>query len=89
MSVRSGYGGHVRRFVLWDGGLPGQVDTHGDVPRITKIFDNSGSSIILLREGFLTQIKSKKVEISKGKMSQMIVKEKLSERAVMKENRLR
>ena len=40
------------------------------------------------RTGFLTQLKSKKVEISKEKMSQMIVKEKLSERAVMKERRL-
>ena len=39
--------------------------------------------------GFPTQLKSKKVEISKGKTSLMIVKEKLSERAAMKENRLR
>jgi len=39
--------------------------------------------------GFLTQLKSKKVKIGKGKMSQMIIKEKLSERAVVKENGLR
>ena len=38
--------------------------------------------------GFMTRLKSKKVEIGKGKMSLMIIKEKLSERAVMKENRL-
>ena len=38
--------------------------------------------------GFLTQLKSKKVEIGEEKMSQMIIKEKLSERAVMKENGL-
>ena len=38
--------------------------------------------------GFPTQLKSKKVEISKGNMSQMIVREKLSERAVVKEDRL-
>jgi len=38
--------------------------------------------------GFLTRLKSKKVEISKEKTSQMIVKEKLSERDVMKERRL-
>ena len=40
------------------------------------------------RTGFPTQLKSKKVEIGKGKMSLIIVKEKLSERAVMKENEL-
>ena len=39
--------------------------------------------------GFLTQLKSKKVEISEEKMSRIIVKEKLSERAVVKENGLR
>jgi len=38
---------------------------------------------VLSRTGFLTQLKSKKVEISKEKTSQMIVKGKLSE-AVMK-----
>jgi len=37
----------------------------------------------------MTRLKSRKVEISKEKMSQMIIKEKLSERAVMKENGLR
>jgi len=51
-----------------------------------KIFDDSGSSIILSRMDFLTQLKSKKVEIGKGKTSRMIIKEKLSERAVVKEN---
>jgi len=39
--------------------------------------------------GFLTRLKRKKVEIGKEKMSQMIVKEKLSERVVVKENGLR
>ena len=38
--------------------------------------------------GFLTRLKSKKVEIGKEKTSRMIVKEKLSERAVVKENGL-
>jgi len=38
--------------------------------------------------GFPTRLKSKKVEIGKEKMSQMIIKEKLSERAVMKDRRL-
>jgi len=38
--------------------------------------------------GFLTQLKSKQVEISKEKVSQIIIKGKLSERAVMKENGL-
>jgi len=59
----------VWRFIPWDGGLPNQVETHGKVPRITKIFDDSGSSIILSRMGFLTRLKSKKVEISEEKMS--------------------
>ena len=40
------------------------------------------------RMGFPTQLKSKKVDISKEKTSQMIVKEKLSKRAVVKENGL-
>ena len=40
------------------------------------------------RTGFQTRLKSKKVEISKGKTSQMIIKGMLSERAVVKENRL-
>jgi len=39
--------------------------------------------------GFPTRLKSKKVEIGKEKTSRMIVKEKLSERAVVKERRLR
>ena len=43
---------------------------------------------ILSRMGFLTQLKCKKVGIVKGKMSWMIIKEKLSERAVVKEDRL-
>jgi len=42
----------------------------------------------LSRTGFLTRLKSKKVEIGEEKMSQMIIKEKLSERAVVKENGL-
>jgi len=78
----------MQGFVQWDGGSPSWVETHGKVPRITEIFDNSGSSIILSRMGFPTQLKRKKVKISKEKTSQMIVKEKLSERAVMKENGL-
>jgi len=40
------------------------------------------------RMGFLIRLKSKKVRINEEKTSQMIVKEKLSERAVMKENGL-
>jgi len=51
------------------GSLPSRVETHGKVPRITEIFDNSGSSIILSRTGFPTQLKSKEVEIGKDKMS--------------------
>jgi len=43
---------------------------------------------LVSRTGFPTRLKSKKVEISKEKTSQMIVKEKLSERAVLKERRL-
>jgi len=43
---------------------------------------------LIVKTDFLTQLKSKKVVISKGKKSQMIVKEKLSERAVVKENGL-
>ena len=43
---------------------------------------------LVSRTGFLTQLKSKKVEIGEEKMSQMIIKEKLSERAVVKENGL-
>src|SRR5882724_5457534 len=44
---------------------------------------------LMSRMGFLTRIKSKKVEIGKERTSKMIVKGKLSERAVMKENGLR
>src|SRR5882724_2716135 len=51
--TRSGYGGHVRGFILRDRGSPSWVETHGEVPRITEIFDDSGSSIILSRTGFL------------------------------------
>jgi len=32
----------VRGFVLQDRGSPSQVKTHGEVPIITKIFDDSG-----------------------------------------------
>ena len=76
----SGYSGHVRGFVPWDRGLPSRIETHGEVPRIKEIFDDSGSLIILSRMGFPTRLKCKKVGI---------VKEKLSERAVVKEDRLR
>ena len=47
MSLQMRQGGHMRWFGLWDGGLLGWVETHSDVPRITKNFDDSGSSIIL------------------------------------------
>src|SRR5882724_1507801 len=40
------------------------------------------------RTGFLTRLKSNKVGISKGKTSRVIVREKLSKRAVMKEDGL-
>ena len=56
-------------FVPWDGGLPSRVETHGKVPRITEIFDDSGSSIIPSRMDFPTPLKRKKVEISKEKTS--------------------
>ena|SRR5882724_3254183 len=69
----------MQGFVPWDGGSPSRVETHGEVPRITEIFDNSGSSIILSIMGFLTRLKSKKVKIGEEKMSQMIIKGKLSE----------
>src|SRR5882724_10679121 len=39
-------------FVSWDGGSSSHIETHGEVPRIMEIFDNSGSSIILSRTGF-------------------------------------
>ena len=40
-------------------GLPSQVEIHGKVPIITKIFDDSGSLIILSRTGFPTQLNHK------------------------------
>ena len=43
----------MRGFIPWDGGSPSQVETHGEVPIITKIFDDSGSLIMLSRIGFL------------------------------------
>ena len=49
-----GKGGHVRGFVPWDGGSLNWVETHGNVSRLRKIFDDSGSSIILSRTGFPT-----------------------------------
>ena len=45
----SGYGGQVQGFVLQDGGSPSRIETHGEVPRIKEIFDDSGSLIILSR----------------------------------------
>jgi len=42
----------VRGFVPQDGGSPSRVETHGEVPIITKILDDSGSSIILSRIWF-------------------------------------
>jgi len=62
---------------------PSQIDTHGEVPRITGVFDDSSSSIILSRMGFPTRLKCNKVGIDKEKMSRVIVREKLSERAVV------
>ena len=41
-------------FILQDEGLPRWIETHGDFPRITNNFDNSGSLIILSRTGFPT-----------------------------------
>jgi len=75
-------------FIPQDGGSPICVETHGKVPRITEIFDDSGSSIILSIMGFLTRLKIMEVNISEEKMEQMIIKEKLSKRAVVKENGL-
>src|SRR5882724_692514 len=51
---------HMRGFVPQDGGSPSQIETHGDLPRIKEIFDDSGSSIILSRMGFQIRLKSKK-----------------------------
>src|SRR5882724_12402941 len=50
--MRSGYSGHVRRFIPQDRGSPSQIETHGKIPGIKEIFDHSGSSIILSRMGF-------------------------------------
>jgi len=78
----------MRGFVPWDGGSPSQIEAHGEVPRITGVFDDSGSSIILLRMGFPTQLKCNKVRIDKEKTLRMIIREKLSKRAVVKEDGL-
>src|SRR5882724_3352412 len=86
--MRSGYYGHMRGFVLWDRGSPSRIETHGEVPRITGVFDDSGSSIILSRMGFPTQLKCNKVGIDKEKTSRMIIREKLSKRAVVQEDGL-
>jgi len=61
--ARSGYSRDVWGFILRDGGSPSHIETHGEVPRIKGIFDDSGSSIILSRMGFPIQLKSEKVEI--------------------------
>ena len=69
----SWYSRHVRgfvpwqRFVSWDGGSSSRIETHGEVPRIMEIFDDSGSLIILSRTGFPTRLKHKKVEIGQEK----------------------
>ena len=55
----------MQRFVLQNGGLPCQVETHGEVPRIKEIFDHSGSLIILSRTGFT---KERKVKIGQEKI---------------------
>jgi len=78
----------MRGFVPRGRGSPSRIDTHGEVPRITGVFDDSGSSIILSRTGFPTRLKSNKVGIDKGKTSRVIVREKLSKRAVVKEDGL-
>ena len=57
----------MRGFIPRDGGSPSRVETHGEVPRITGVFDDSGSSIILSRTGFPTRLKRKKVEIGQEK----------------------
>src|SRR5882724_12643568 len=46
------------------------------------------SASLLSRTGFPTRLKCKKVGIDKEKMSRMIVREKLSKRAVVKEDGL-
>ena len=67
MSTRSGYSGHVWRFVPRDGGSPNRIEIHSEVPIIKGIFDDSGSSIILSRTDFPTRLKSNEVEIGQGK----------------------
>src|SRR5882724_10534465 len=86
--MRSGYGGHVRGFVPRDGGSLSRIETHGEVPRIKGVFDDSGSSIILSRTGFPIRLKCNKVGIDKEKTLRMIAREKLSKRAVVKEDGL-
>ena len=54
-----------------------------------RIQSRSDRMWMLSRMGFRTRLNSKKVKIGKEKMSQMIIKGKLSERAVVKEDRLR
>src|SRR5882724_8989955 len=57
--------------------------TEGDAP------ESTGSlGIVLSRTGFPTRLKSNKVGIDKGKTSRVIVREKLSKRAVVKEDGL-
>jgi len=84
---------------LRNGGSPSWIDTHGEVPRITGVFDDSGSSIILSRTGFRRRLKCKKVGIDKEKTSRVIVREKAlkegccerrwgSERVYLQERRL-
>jgi len=60
VSTRLWYGRHVWGFVLQDGSSPSWEETHGKVPRITEIFDDSGSSIILSRNGFSDLTKEQK-----------------------------
>jgi len=61
--------------------LPGPPD-HGSSPPLTYLL----FIVKLSRTGFSDPTKVQKVRIVKGKMSQTIVKEQLSERAVMKED---
>jgi len=63
--------------------LPGPLD-HGSSPPPTLSLVYSK----VVKNWFFDPTKVKKVGIVKGKTSQMIIKEKLSERAVMKEDRL-
>src|SRR5882724_11818282 len=59
VSTRSGYGGHVWGFVPRGGGLSNQVKIHGDVSIITRVFDDSGSSIILSRKDIVNKCQVK------------------------------